>query len=136
MFNILFLQQLEIDFTTRPKFKSQSQIYRLRLKHILSATSAQFFRHLWFMPSLGVRSPWVYQNYSRQEFSKYFVNHMVALYWCTLYFCHLLCWHKGQSSIFLEASVVLPTYLVNFTIFFLLRMKNGWNSSFKNNPLK
>ena len=27
-------------------------------QHILSATSAQFFRYLWFMPSLGVRSPW------------------------------------------------------------------------------
>ena len=26
---------------------------------ILSATSAQFFRYLWFMPSLGVRSPWL-----------------------------------------------------------------------------
>ena len=29
----------------------------VRPKHILSATSAQFFRFLWFMPSLGVRSP-------------------------------------------------------------------------------
>ena len=28
-------------------------------QHILSATSAQFFRYLRFMPSLGVRSPWV-----------------------------------------------------------------------------
>ena len=28
----------------------------VRLKHILSATSAQFFR---FVPSLGVRSPWM-----------------------------------------------------------------------------
>ena len=28
-------------------------------QHILSATSAQFFRYLWFMPSLGVRSPWI-----------------------------------------------------------------------------
>ena len=27
-------------------------------KHILSATLAQFFRYLWFMPSLGVRSLW------------------------------------------------------------------------------
>ena len=27
-------------------------------QHILSATSAQFFRYLWFMPSLGVRSTW------------------------------------------------------------------------------
>ena len=26
-------------------------------KHILTATSAQIFRFLWFMPSLGVRSP-------------------------------------------------------------------------------
>ena len=31
-------------------------------KHILSATSAQFFRYLWFMPSLGVRSPWIRPN--------------------------------------------------------------------------
>ena len=29
-----------------------------RPKHVLSATSTQFFRYLWFMPSLGVRSPW------------------------------------------------------------------------------
>ena len=27
-------------------------------KHILSATLAQFFRYLWFMPSLGVCSLW------------------------------------------------------------------------------
>ena len=27
------------------------------LKHILSATAAQIFRYIWFMPSLGVRSP-------------------------------------------------------------------------------
>ena len=27
-------------------------------QHILSATSAQFFRWFWFMPSLDVRSPW------------------------------------------------------------------------------
>ena len=26
----------------------------------MSATSAQFFRYLWFMPSLGVRSPWLH----------------------------------------------------------------------------
>ena len=25
----------------------------------MSATSAQFFNYLWFMPSLGVRSPWL-----------------------------------------------------------------------------
>ena len=29
------------------------------MKHILSATSTQIFRFLWFMPSLGVCSPWV-----------------------------------------------------------------------------
>ena len=29
----------------------------VRPKHILSATSAQFFRYLRFMPSMGVRSP-------------------------------------------------------------------------------
>ena len=29
----------------------------VQLKYILSATSAQNFRVLWFMPSLGVRSP-------------------------------------------------------------------------------
>ena len=33
--------------------------FQVRLKHILSATSTQFFRYLWFMPSLGVRSPWL-----------------------------------------------------------------------------
>ena len=32
----------------------------VRRQHILSATSAQFFRYLWFMPSLGVRSPWTW----------------------------------------------------------------------------
>ena len=31
--------------------------FYVRPKHIFSATSAQFFRYLWFMPSLGVRSP-------------------------------------------------------------------------------
>ena len=31
--------------------------FKVRTKHILSATSAQIFRFLWFMPSLGVRSP-------------------------------------------------------------------------------
>ena len=29
----------------------------VRPRHILSSTSAQLFRYLWFMPSLGVRSP-------------------------------------------------------------------------------
>ena len=37
--------------TPTPKFL-------VRPKHILSATSAQIFRFLWFMPLLGVRSPW------------------------------------------------------------------------------
>jgi hypothetical protein len=32
--------------------------FYVRPKHILSATSAQFFRYLWFIPSLGVRRPW------------------------------------------------------------------------------
>ena len=32
--------------------------FQVRPKHNLSATSAQFFRYFWFMPSLGVRSPW------------------------------------------------------------------------------
>ena len=32
--------------------------FKVRPKHILSATSAQFFRYLWFIPSLDVRSPW------------------------------------------------------------------------------
>ena len=35
----------------------KSQIHRYGRSIFLSATSAQFFRHLWFMPSLGVRSP-------------------------------------------------------------------------------
>ena len=52
----------EIAFTARPKIHSHSQIFRS--KHILSITSANYFRYLWFMPSLGVRSPWFkkYQN--------------------------------------------------------------------------
>ena len=33
--------------------------FYVRPKHILSATSAQNFSFLWFMPSLGVRSPWM-----------------------------------------------------------------------------
>ena len=37
-------------------------IFQLRLKHILSATSAQIFRYLWFMPSLGVRSLCLTEN--------------------------------------------------------------------------
>ena len=37
------------------------------LKHILSATSAQIFRFLWFMPSLGVRSPWNYCNFQSRK---------------------------------------------------------------------
>ena len=32
--------------------------FQVRPKHILSATSAQFFRYLWFINSLGVCSPW------------------------------------------------------------------------------
>ena len=48
----------EIVFTARPKTQSQSQIFRYGWKHILSAASAHFFRYLWLMPSLGVRSPW------------------------------------------------------------------------------
>ena len=43
----------EISFTALPKINSQSQSF------ILSATLAQIFRFLWFMPSLGVRSSWV-----------------------------------------------------------------------------
>ena len=39
--------------------KSQSQIFRYGWSIFLSATSAQFFRFLWFMPSSGVRSPWI-----------------------------------------------------------------------------
>ena len=37
----------------------------VRPKHILSATSAKFFRYLWFMPSLAVRSPWYNQCHQR-----------------------------------------------------------------------
>ena len=32
--------------------------FLVRPMHILSATSTQFIRYLWFMPLLGVRSPW------------------------------------------------------------------------------
>ena len=41
----------------------------VRPKYILSATLAQFFKQLSFMPSLGVRSPWVGM-------------HCVLLSWC------------------------------------------------------
>ena len=47
----------EIVFTARQKIQSQSQIFRYGRSIFLSASSAQFFRYLWFMPSLGVRSP-------------------------------------------------------------------------------
>ena len=47
----------ERTFTAQPKIKSQSQIFRYGRSIFMSATSAQFFRFLWFMPSLGVRSP-------------------------------------------------------------------------------
>ena len=33
-------------------------------KHILSATLAQFFRYLCFMPSLGVRSSWCIESFT------------------------------------------------------------------------
>ena len=33
--------------------------FHVRPKHISSATSTKFYRYLWFMPSLGVRSPCV-----------------------------------------------------------------------------
>ena len=50
----------EIAFTAQPKINSHSQSFRYgRSIFCLSATSAQIFRFLWFMPSLGVRSPWV-----------------------------------------------------------------------------
>ena len=55
-----------LESTPNPKFL-------VRPKHILSATSAQTFRFLWFMPSLGVRSPWLY------IFSKY--NHFLRACW-------------------------------------------------------
>ena len=51
----------EIAFTARPKIHSHSTDIHIECskpKHILSAISAQIFRFLWFMPSLGVRSPW------------------------------------------------------------------------------
>ena len=35
---------------------------QVRLRHILSAKSAQIFRFLLFMPLLGVRSPWGYSR--------------------------------------------------------------------------
>ena len=44
----------EMTFTARPKIKSQSQIFRYGRSIFWSATSAQFFRFLWFMLSLGV----------------------------------------------------------------------------------
>ena len=40
----------EIAFSVRSKINSHSQFFR-------SATSTQIFRFLWFIPSLGVRSP-------------------------------------------------------------------------------
>ena len=50
----------EIAFTARRKSTPTPRIFRyIRPKHILSATSAQIFRFLWFMPSLGVHSPWL-----------------------------------------------------------------------------
>ena len=46
----------EITFTARLKIHSHSHIFRDGQSiHILSATSAQIFRLLWFMPSLGIR---------------------------------------------------------------------------------
>ena len=53
----------EIAFTARPKIHSHSQIFRYG-RSIFSATSAQIFRYLWFMPSLGVRSPWTWSWHS------------------------------------------------------------------------
>ena len=58
----------EIVFTARPKIQSQSQIFRYGQKDSLSATLAQFFRYLWFMPSLGVRSPGL--SSSRNEWTE------------------------------------------------------------------
>ena len=49
----------EITFTEWPKIHSHSQIFRYSQSifcTVLSATSAQIFRFLWFMPSLGVLS--------------------------------------------------------------------------------
>ena len=40
-----------------PKPTPAPKIFWVRPKHILSATLAQIFRFLWFLPSLGVRSP-------------------------------------------------------------------------------
>ena len=47
----------EIAFSARPKNSIPIPNFQVWPKHILSATSAQFFRYLSFMPSLGVHSP-------------------------------------------------------------------------------
>ena len=44
--------------------------FYLRPKHILSAISAQNFRFLWFMPSMGVGSPWLSRYKTNHQKSK------------------------------------------------------------------
>ena len=94
----------EIAYTARPKIHSHS-----RPKHILSATLVQFFRYLWFMPSLDVRSPWIktivkinvcriwlYRMVVRKCFVT--VSYLFLLwvlnwwnkYWCPVYFFFVL----------------------------------------------
>ena len=79
----------EIVFTARPKIKSQSQIYRHSRSIFLSATSAQNCRLLWFMPSLGVRSPCIY----------------LCTYLLFKPMCYLMCFSKKLTNLLLLSGV-------------------------------
>ena len=76
-------------FTARPKIKSQSQIYRHSRSIFLSATSAQNCRLLWFMPSLGVRSPCIY----------------LCTYLLFKPMCYLMCFSKKLTNLLLLSGV-------------------------------
>ena len=68
----------EIAFTARPKINSQSQIFRYSQRVFCLPHRPIFFRYLWFMPSLGVRSPWLARSKQKQRKKKrHYLQHEV-----------------------------------------------------------
>ena len=75
-----------------PKPTPAPKIFWVRPKHILSATLAQIFRFLWFMPSLGVRSAW-YESYTDRKNVTNFLY--LVLHWA----CKVTCYYQLVSSV-------------------------------------
>ena len=117
----------EIAFTARPKLQSQSQFFYLGVMHILSATLAQFFRYLWFMPSLGVRSPCCN--------AKHFKNSIHYLQYLHFIFDQDIMLNELNKNLFCSASTCLAKrsqfiFLISISeniLFFLTWSCGSWN---------